>query len=256
MEDATLTAASALGIELEELPQWQCCGAVFPLCEDEIISLISPVRTLAAANSETLVSVCAACHHVLKRAQDLMKRNQEIRRKVTDFLKVDYAGEGRVLHLLELLRDDYGFDRLKDKIRQPLLGRKIACYYGCLLLRPPKVMQFDDPENPVVMEDLLLSLGAAPVITPYRVECCGSYLSVVEERVAIDTVSRIVSSAQAAKADGIVTVCPLCRHNLESCIGEKGFALPVYYFSELLVEALGLTAKVAVKEVYEGDGFR
>jgi heterodisulfide reductase subunit B2 len=88
MENTTMAAANALGIELVELEEWQCCGAVYPLYEDELISLLSPVRTLAAAEGEPLVSLCAACHHVLKRAQELMQRNEDARRKVTDYLRL------------------------------------------------------------------------------------------------------------------------------------------------------------------------
>ena len=241
MENTTMAAAAALGIELVELEEWQCCGAVYPLYEDELITLLSPVRTLAAAQGEPLVSLCAACHHVLKRAQELMQRNEEARRKVTDYLEVHDSGEGRVLHFLEVLRDDLGFDKLKEMIKKPLTGRKMAAYYGCLLLRPSKVMQFDDPENPTIMEDLLHALGADVVKSPYRTECCGAYLSVTEEAVARDTVSKIVTSARSAGAEALITACPLCRYNLENCAADEGKEpVKVYYFSELLAEALGL----------------
>ncbi|MCJ7807081.1 MAG: CoB--CoM heterodisulfide reductase iron-sulfur subunit B family protein [Clostridia bacterium] len=246
MEDTTLAAAAALGIELIELDEWQCCGAVYPLYEDELISLLSPVRTLAAAAGEPLVSLCSACHHVLKRAQELMQRNQDARHKVTDFLEVEYSGEGRVLHFLEVLRDDLGFDKLAEMIKKPLEGRKIAAYYGCLLLRPSKVMQFDDPENPTIMEDLLKTLGAEVVKSPYRTECCGAYLSVTEEGVASDTVARIIDSARQAGAEALITACPLCRYNLENCSREDGKEpIKVYYFSELLAEAMDLPGESA-----------
>ncbi len=241
MENTTMVAAKALGIELVELDEWQCCGAVYPLYEDELISLLSPVRTLAAAKGEPLVSLCAACHHVLKRAQELMQRNEDARRKVTDYLEVDYSGEGRVLHFLEVLRDDLGFDKLAEMIKKPLTGRKVAAYYGCLLLRPSKVMQFDNPENPTIMEDLLKALGADVVKSPYRTECCGAYLSVTEEGVARDTVARIIDSARSVGAEALITACPLCRYNLENCAAEDGKEpIKVYYFSELLAEAMGL----------------
>lgn len=244
MEDTTLAAASALGIELEELPQWQCCGAVFPLYEDELVTLLSPVRTLAAAEGEPLVSLCSACHHVLKRAQEVMRRNEDAREKVTDFLEVEYTGAGRVLHFLEVLRDDFGFDALKEKVVKPLEGRKVAAYYGCLLLRPDKVMQFDDPENPSIMEDYLRALGAEVVQTPYRTECCGAYLSVTEGKVAESAVDAILKGARQAGAEAIITACPLCRYNLENCAVESE-KIPVYYFSELLPEALGIKDAVA-----------
>ncbi len=241
METTTMAAAAALGIELVELEEWQCCGAVYPLYEDELITLLSPVRTLAAAKGEPLVSLCAACHHVLKRAQELMQRNEDARHKVTDYLEVDYAGEGRVMHFLEVLRDDYGFDKLAEVVKKPLEGKKVAAYYGCLLLRPSKVMQFDDPENPTIMEDFLKALGAEVVKSPYRIECCGAYLSVTEEAVARDTVTKIIDSARNAGAEALITACPLCRYNLENCAADDGKEpLKIYYFSELLAEAMGV----------------
>ena len=247
MEETTLAAAGALGIKLEEIEEWQCCGAVFPLYEDEVISLLSPVRTLAKAGGDPVVSLCAACHHVLKRAQEVMRRNEEARRKATDFLEVDYSGEGRVLHFLEVLRDDLGFDKLAAAVKKPLAGRKVAAYYGCLLLRPAGVMAFDDPENPSIMEDFLKSLGAEVVSTPYRTECCGAYLSVTEEKVADDTVGRILQSAAKAGAEALITACPLCRFNLENCGAAGTKRVPVYYFSELLAEALGLAGDVTAE---------
>ncbi len=252
MENTTMAAANALGIELVELEEWQCCGAVYPLYEDELISLLSPVRTLAAAEGEPLVSLCAACHHVLKRAQELMQRNEDARDKVTDFLEVEYKGEGRVLHFLEVLRDDLGFDKLAEMIKKPLEGKKVAAYYGCLLLRPSKVMQFDDPENPTIMEDFIRALGAEVVKSPYRTECCGAYLSVTEEGVARDTVAKILQSARNAGADTLITACPLCRYNLENCAVDDGKEpVQVYYFSELLAEAMGLQYKQLMAEAKE-----
>ncbi|MEW5784179.1 MAG: CoB--CoM heterodisulfide reductase iron-sulfur subunit B family protein [Bacillota bacterium] len=247
MEETTLAAAAVLGIELEEIPEWQCCGAVFPLYEDEVITLLSPVRTLAKAAGDPVVSLCAACHHILKRAQEVMQRNAEARRKATDFLEVEYDGQGRVLHFLEVLRDDYGFARLGQTVKKPLAGRKVAAYYGCLLLRPSKVMQFDDPENPSIMEEFLKALGAEVVTTPYRTECCGAYLSVTQKQVAEDTVAKILNSAERAGAEVIITACPLCRYNLENCGRTAGKRMPVYYFSELLAEALAVAGTAAVE---------
>ncbi|MFO7951619.1 MAG: CoB--CoM heterodisulfide reductase iron-sulfur subunit B family protein [Bacillota bacterium] len=254
MEDTTLAAAEELGIELVELDEWQCCGAVYPLYEDELITLLSPVRTLAAAEGEPLVSLCAACHHVLKRSQEFMQRSEDARNKVTDFLEVEYSGEGRVLHFLEVLRDDFGFDNLAEKIKKPLEGRKLAAYYGCLLLRPADAMQFDDPENPSIMEDFLRALGGEVVKSPYRTECCGAYLSVTETGVAEDTVQRILDSAQKAGAEALITACPLCRYNLENCAKESGKEpLKIYYFSELLAEALDLPVETTTGNAKEEE---
>jgi heterodisulfide reductase subunit B len=146
-----------------------------------------------------------------------------------------YKGETKVLHYLEVLRDRVGFDELKKKVVNPLKGRKIGAYYGCLLLRPSGVMAFDDPENPTILEDFIRALGAEPVVYPYRNECCGGYISLKEKEMSANMCDRITSSADGFGADCLVTACPLCKYNLN-----KSGKLPVIYFTELLAEALGV----------------
>ena len=152
-----------LGFELEELSQWQCCGGVYPLGSDEIATKLSSVRALAEAKEkkQDLVTLCSACHHVLKRVNDDMRCVEDIRVRANNYLQPEspYQGETTVIHYLEVLRDRVGFDVLKEKVTHPLNGRKIGAYYGCLLLRPGKIMGFDDPENPVILEDLIRALG-------------------------------------------------------------------------------------------------
>ena len=128
-----------------------------------------------------------------------------------------------------------GFDNLKKKVVNPLTGRKIGAYYGCLLLRPSSVMAFDDPENPTILEDFIRALGAEPVIYPYRNECCGGYISLKEKELSKGMCNRITQSAEGFGADCLVTACPLCKYNLN-----KSAQLPVVYFTELLAEALGV----------------
>ena len=170
-------SAEELDITLEEVPDWQCCGAVYPMAEDEIATRLSSVRALAAAKvlKRDLVTLCSACHNVIKRVNEDMKTNEDIRTRVNNYLRPDmqYNGETKVFHYLEILRDVVGFEQLKKKVKYPLTGKKIASYYGCLLLRPGKVMQFDNPENPRIMEDFIRAIGAEPVIYPYRNEGCG-----------------------------------------------------------------------------------
>lgn len=247
-------SAKALGVTLEELDNWQCCGGVYPLGGDEIASKLSSVRALqeAGAKGRELVTVCSACHHVLKRVNDDMKHVPEIRQKANNYqgAGMEYGGETVVLHFLELLRDRIGFDKVKEKVVKPLTGRKIGAYYGCLLLRPNSILAFDDPENPSVIEDFLRALGAEPVVYPYRNECCGGYLSLKDREASGKMVDRIVESAVYKGAQELTTACPLCRYNLtngggaKSCagIGEetKAETLPVTYFTELLAEALGV----------------
>ena len=232
-------SAEALDFALEELDTWQCCGGVYPLGSDEIATKLSSVRALndAKEKGQDLVTVCSACHHVIKRVNADMKNDPDMQMRANNYMQLDtpYCGETKVLHYLEVLRDRVGFENLKKKVVNPLTGRKIGAYYGCLLLRPSGVMAFDDPENPTILEDFIRALGAEPVIYPYRNECCGGYISLKEKDMSKGMCSRISQSAEGFGADCLVTACPLCKYNLNQNGG-----LPVVYFTELLAEALGV----------------
>lgn len=234
--------AKVLGFELEEIENWQCCGGVYPLGSDEIASKLSSVRALneAKTKGQDLITVCSACHHVIKRTNDDMKNVEDIRTRANNYMELEepYAGETTVLHYLEVLRDKVGFDVLKEKVVNPLNGRKIGAYYGCLLLRPSKIVQFDDPENPSIIEEFIKALGGTPVIYPYRNECCGGYVSLKESEMAGKMVDRIMDSAAGFGAEELITACPLCMYNLNK--SESANKLPVQYFTELLAEALGV----------------
>lgn len=238
-------SAKALGFELEEISEWQCCGGVYPLGNDEIATKLSSVRALndAKEKGQDLVTLCSACHHVLKRVNDDMKNVEDIRTRANNYMELEepYSGETKVLHFLEVLRDRVGFDVLKKKVTNPLTGKKIGAYYGCLLLRPGKILAFDNPENPKIMEDFIRAIGAEPVIYPYRNECCGGYISLKEQDMAKEMCRKIEDSAQGFGADMLITACPLCMYNLNKNNNES---LPVYYFTELLAEALGVKGEV------------
>ncbi len=233
-------SALALGFELEEIQDWQCCGGVYPLGSDEIATKLSSVRALndAKEHGRDLVTLCSACHHVLKRVNDDMAHVDDIRTRANNYLKLPqpYGGETRVLHFLEVLRDRVGFDEVKKRVVNPLTGRKIGAYYGCLLLRPGKIMAFDNPENPAILEDFIRAIGATPVIYPYRNECCGGYISLKEKELSRSMCQTIEDSAKGFGAELLITACPLCQYNLNKT--QDG--LPVVYFTELLAEALGV----------------
>ena len=234
-------SAEALGFEMEEIEDWQCCGGVYPLGSDEIATKLSSVRALneAKEKGQDLVTLCSACHHVIKRVNDDMRNVEDIRTRANNYMQLDepYAGETNVLHYLEVLRDRVGFDELKKKVVNPLKGRKIGAYYGCLLLRPSTVLAFDDPENPQIIEDFIRAIGAEPVVYPYRNECCGGYISLKEKEMSGRMSCNIVDSAAGAGAEMLITACPLCMYNLNKSGSGK---IPVYYFTELLAEALGV----------------
>lgn len=237
-------SAAALGVEMCEIPDWQCCGGVFVSASDEIASKLAAVRALVAARDagQPLVTVCAACHNVMKQTNSAFMTDPHFDDAVNRYMAQEkeptapYHGETRVLHFLELLRDEIGFDALKKAVKNPLTGKKIAAYYGCMLLRPGKVMQFDDVENPQMLENLIRALGAEPVMYPMRNECCGGYVALEDAASAKKKSNAVSDSAAAHGAELMVTACPLCKYNLV----KNGSAVPVVYFTELLAEALGV----------------
>lgn len=239
--------AAALGMELEELPEWQCCGATFPLMLDDSMALIAPTRILYQAQQagERVATLCAICFNVLRRSQALLKRDPEMLERINWFTEQEYHGEVHVAHFLEILRDDLGWEALAERVVRPLTGLRVAPYYGCLLLRPYDEIGLDDPEDPVILHDLVRALGAEPVDFPYSIECCGSYLTVKEPQVSETLSKDIVASAQERGAQVIITACPLCQFNLdypqrETEAGCTGSEIPVLYFTQLMAVALGL----------------
>lgn len=234
-------SAKALGMELEEPEIWQCCGGVYPFGSDEIATKLSSVRVLSDARDkgQDLIALCSACYHVLKRVNDDMKAQGDICTRANNYMALDepYIGQTNVLHFLEVLRDRIGFDNLKKLVKNPLTGKKIGAYYGCLLLRPSNVMQFDNPENPTIIEDFIRAIGAEPVVYPYRNECCGAYISLKEGDLSRSMADKILDNAAGFGADMLITACPLCLYNLNRNAKNP---LPVYYFTQLLAEALGV----------------
>jgi heterodisulfide reductase subunit B2 len=245
-DKAGRAAAAHLGAPLAELPKWNCCGATFPLAVDNLLTLVGPTRILARAGQQGdhLVTLCAACYNVLKRSDQFLAANTEQRERINLFSEEPYNGGVRVVHLLEVLRDDIGFDAIKDKVTQPLSGQRLAAYYGCLLLRPGSGVGIDDAENPTVLDNLLAALGADVVDYSHKTECCGSYLAASDPALALDLSYAIIASARRRKATALVTSCPLCQFNLEAHQGDmaRRYAafqpMPVVYFTELLAKAL------------------
>ena len=233
-------SAEVLGVTLEEIENWQCCGGVFTTANDEVATKLSSVRALkyAADKEQPLVTVCSACHNVIKQTNHAMQTNSQFADKVNRYMASDgtYTGETEVYHYLEMLRDLVGFDAIKEKVVNTLKGKKIAAYYGCLLLLPNKVMKMDDPENPTIMEDFIMSLGAEAIVYAKRNECCGGYISAESPETAKKNSNAIIENAKANGAEMIITACPLCKYNLI----KSGADIPVVYFTELLAEALGV----------------
>lgn len=239
--------AQALGLSLEDLPEWQCCGATFPLMVDNSMALIAPTRLLAQAQRAGghVTTLCAVCFHVLRRTQAFLARSPETLERINWFTEEAYDGRSRVSHLLELLRDDLGWPAVRARVVRPLAGLKVAPYYGCLLLRPQAEIGLDDADRPRILHDCLAALGCETVHFPYQAECCGSYLAASQPEVPARLAAEILESARRCGAQALVTACPLCQFNLDypqraGGLAEAGQGLPVLYFTQLMAMAFGL----------------
>lgn len=239
-----------LGYELAEWDRWTCCGTVHSMASDDMIHHLGPARNLIRVQeqgSDRMVAICSMCYSTMALAARLFSEDEEKLAKLNDFLydEVDYEGEVRVLHLLQLLRDDVGWEAVKDRVKRPLKGLRVVPYYGCTLVRPKEV-GIDDREAPEVMEDLLRALGATVVDSPFKTECCGSYETVNRPELVAEKCHRILSDAVRREADLVVTSCPLCEFNLDGrqdavrAVAPGFPGIPVLYFTSLMALAFDL----------------
>ena len=261
-EDAAFASLTALDVELVELPRWNCCGAVYNLSSDDLAHQLAPVRSLIRAKEQgakRLVTLCAFCYNTLKRANLLMVQDDEKRDALNSFMEEepDYQGEVEVKHLLEVLRDDIGWERIAQQVKTPLEGLRVAAYYGCTLLRPQDAA-IDDVERPTVLQDLLRALGATVVEFPFSTECCGSYQIVTNPGYVETCVHDILSSATREGTEALVLSCPLCDYNLgqrqrELAAKHSDFQkLPLLYFTQLMAVAFGCDPEVCRFELNHG----
>ena len=263
LEDSAIAAMNALDIRLVEIERWNCCGTVYSLAEDDLAHHLAPVRNLIRVKeqgSNRVTTMCSFCFHTLKRANLLVRNDGEKRKTLNDFMEeeVDYNGEVEVLHLLEVLRDDIGWEKIAEKVKVPLQGLKVAPYYGCTLLRPEEVA-IDQVERPTILQKLMESLGAEAVDFPYATECCGSFQIVGNPDAITQRTWEILSSAKRRGAEALVLTCPLCHFNLSQRQPEltqrySDFdGMPIFYFSQLLAISLGIHPEVCHFELDSVD---
>jgi len=263
LEEPARASLEVLGFKLEEIPRWNCCGAVYSLADDDLIHQVAPVRNLIRVKKQgknELATLCAFCFNTLKRANLLMKEDVEKRNTLNSFIDegIDYSGEVKVVHLLEVLRDEIGWEALSQKVKLPLRELKVAPYYGCTLLRPREVA-IDNVENPTILREFLKALGASPVDFPESTRCCGSYQVVNNPDDISEYARTILNSALSHGAEALVLTCPLCDYNLGQ--GQKELmkkhsefkGMPLFYFTQLLALALGLAPQVCHFELNYGS---
>ena len=239
---------AALGIELEEIEDWVCCGATPAHATSHLLSLALPAISCAAAEKQGLdvLTCCAACYSRLKQANQDLKDDPALLAQVCDVIEEDYRASVRVVHITEVLSQQVGLEAIRARVRKPLKGLKVACYYGCLMARLPESLRIDRAEYPTLLDDLLRAVGAEPVDWPYKTECCGAALTLARQRTVVRLCGDIIQIAKESGADALAVACPLCQANLDMYQSDaerqlgKQLGVPVLYFTQLMGLAFGL----------------
>jgi heterodisulfide reductase subunit B len=243
--DASVRAVfSVLDMNLHELEDWNCCSASSGHSLNRALSLALPGRNLAIAQrtGQDLVMPCAACFNRHKVADYELKNNEENRIMIEDAVGFQYTGNTRVRTPLDVISNEIGLEQLESHVTRPLSNLKVVSYYGCLLVRPKEIMEFENPEHPTLMNQLLSKLGADVCTWSNATDCCGGGLALTKTDVATRMVNRLVDRAREAGADAMVTSCPLCQMNLEMHQTGADAKMPIFYFTELIGLAFGLEA--------------
>jgi len=263
-EDSALCALNNLGIEVQELDRWNCCGTVFSFSTDDLIHHIAPIRNLIRVkeqDSDKVMTLCAMCYNTLKRSNLRMQNDKESLDIINDLMyreEVKYEGDVSVFHLLEFLKEEVKFENLTKRVVKPIKKLKVASYYGCLLVRP-KEIGFDDQENPTILDNLMEALGADPIDFPYKTECCAAYQTVDKPEIVADRTFQILTSAQNQGAEVVVVSCPLCAFNLDhrQKHTQKKYPefknIPILYFTQLLAIALGCSEETLRLDLHYVD---
>jgi len=246
--ESLMAVATAMGRELPEIPDWNCCGATAAHNLDRDLALALPARILAAAERAGMDNVlvpCAACYSRLSVTRHELLADEGLRRKISGLIEADYRGTARVLNILEWLAAIPG---LENMIMQPFAHR-VACYYGCLMVRPAGIVNFDRPEEPQSMDLLLKRIGAEPLDWAFKTECCGAGFSVSRTDLVARLSGLILDDAVARGAEAVIVACPMCHLNLdmrrpaiEKSSGKK-YDIPVLYVTQALGLAMGIEAK-------------
>jgi len=254
-EESLLPVFEALGVEIEELKDWNCCGATAYMSVDEGKAFALTGRNLAIAGraKEDVMAPCAACYLSFNKTQHYIDEYPEVKKDVSEALKaanLNLPENIKVRHPLDILVNDIGLETIKQKVKKPLTGLKVAPYYGCQIVRPYAL--FDNQSNPQTMDNILRALGAEVVEFHAKTRCCGGSLTGTVPQAGVGLVKSILMEAQKRKADVICTVCPLCQFNLDGCAPDvadsKLTPVPTFFLTQLMGLALGLPkSKLGIK---------
>lgn len=248
--ESVLTVAKAFNINLEEISDWNCCGATAAHNMNKVLSVALPARILSLAEKQGLKEIvvpCAACYSRLTVTKYELAKDPELRKQVTTANDLEYNGTVEVLNIIQML-DKYVTPHLEGRVVKPF-DHKVACYYGCLLVRPHEILKFDREEDPQLMDELMLKTGATPIDWAFKTECCGAGLSVSRTSSVGRLSGKIIRDAVDRGAEAMIVACPMCHSNLDmrrgainSFLGEK-IDIPVLYATQVLGLAVGLDRK-------------
>ena len=247
-----------LGVELEEVDDWVCCGATAAHATSHLLSVALPAISCAAAEEQgnDILTLCSACYNRLKQVNQELKDDPELLAQTNEIIEEDYRASIRVLHLTELLTREIGLDAIASQVRMPLEGLKVACYYGCLIARLPEELQIDRPEYPMMVDDVLRAVGAEPIDWPHKTACCGAALTLARQNIVVRLSGQVIDSAKERGADVLAVVCPLCQTNLDMYqsnlegMENTQLGIPVLFFTQLIGLAMGLEPKqICLKKV-------
>ena len=247
-----------LAVELQEIEDWTCCGASAAHVSNVLLPLALPAKDLLKVEKTGLEVMvpCAACYNRMRQANHKLKENAELRRQVNEALRADYQGQAKVRHISDVVVNEYGLEAIAKLLVGDLKGMKVVCYYGCLSARPQKIVAFDDPVYPSYLDRLIRTLGGEPLEWPFKTECCGGSFSVSRKDIVLKLTHDLLDMAKSLGAEAIVVDCPLCQFNLDFRQEEvekkygAHFALPVFYFTQLLGLCLGLRGeKLGLKKL-------
>lgn len=244
----------SLGVELKEPPDWSCCGSTPAHAVDHVLAAALAARNLSIIErmgSSTVAVPCPSCLSAFKKAHTRMAKNKVFKEEVNSLLDTPYECGVEAKSALQIIYEDVGLDEAAKPVKNQISGIKIAPYYGCILNRPPKIANFDDPENPISMDQVLQAVGVEVVDYAFKLECCGAAFGVPKRDTVLELTSKVLSMALDVGANCVAVACPLCQQNLDMRQGQinaamgTSFSIPIVYFSQIM----GLTYGYSPEEL-------
>lgn len=243
--------ARALGIDLVEVRDWVCCGASSAHATSHLLSIALPVLNLSHAEKdgfEKLIAPCLACLSRFKAANVELEHDVDLKKKMHEIFDYNYRGKVKVYHPLEVFLE-IGLEKIRERMRKKLTGLRVACYYGCVLTRPPKIARFDNVEDPQSMDSIVRTLGAQPIEWSFKTECCGVSMTLTRSDIVLKLSNDILREAKEAGANVIAVTCPLCQANLDGRQRQieetykTRHGIPILYITQLMGLAFGAFPK-------------